>query len=90
MRRWSLRISAIAINRTSRTPLGADQHPRPLFRLGAPDADVSAYDLRDWVPPDHIVHFILDAVEQVPITDFRVNERIRPSGDLLYMSHATG
>jgi hypothetical protein len=23
----------------------------------------------------HIVHFILDAVEQLPITDFRVNDR---------------
>jgi hypothetical protein len=27
------------------------------------------------VPAGHIVHFILDAVAQVPITDFRVNER---------------
>ena len=27
------------------------------------------------VPAGHIVHFILDAVEQLPITDFRVNER---------------
>jgi transposase len=27
------------------------------------------------VPADHIVHFILDAVEQLPITDFRVNDR---------------
>jgi len=27
------------------------------------------------VPDGHIVHFILDAVEQLPITDFRVNER---------------
>jgi transposase/cytochrome oxidase assembly protein ShyY1 len=33
------------------------------------------YDLREWVPAGHIVHFILDAVEQLPITDFRVNER---------------
>jgi transposase len=33
------------------------------------------YDLREWVPADHIVHFILDAVEQLPITDFRVNDR---------------
>jgi hypothetical protein len=31
--------------------------------------------LREWVPAGHIVHFILDAVEQLPITDFRVNER---------------
>jgi len=27
------------------------------------------------VPAGHIVHFILDAVEQLPITDFRVNDR---------------
>jgi transposase len=33
------------------------------------------YDLREWVPADHIVHFILDAVEQLPISDFRVNDR---------------
>jgi transposase len=33
------------------------------------------YDLREWGPAGHIVHFILDAVEQLPITDFRVNER---------------
>jgi hypothetical protein len=27
------------------------------------------------VPGSHIVHFILDAVAQLPITDFRVNDR---------------
>ena len=32
-------------------------------------------DLREWVPSDHIVHFILDAVEQVPTAHFHVNER---------------
>jgi len=32
-------------------------------------------DLRDWLPADHIVHFILDAVEQIPTTHFRVNHR---------------
>jgi hypothetical protein len=26
------------------------------------------YDMRDWVPAGHIVHFIRNAVEQVPIT----------------------
>jgi hypothetical protein len=26
------------------------------------------------VPADHIVHLILDAVEQLPISDFRINE----------------
>jgi len=33
------------------------------------------YDLRDWVPADHIVHFILDAVEQIPTEHFGVNHR---------------
>jgi transposase len=32
-------------------------------------------DLRDWVPADHIVHFILDAVEQIPTAHFQVNHR---------------
>ena len=33
------------------------------------------YDLQEWLPGSHIVHLILDAVEQLPITDFRVNNR---------------
>jgi transposase len=32
-------------------------------------------DLRDWVPTDHIVHFILEAVEQIPTAHFQVNHR---------------
>src|SRR5216110_426040 len=32
-------------------------------------------DLREWVPGDHIVHFILDAVEEIPTAHFQVNER---------------
>lgn len=32
-------------------------------------------DLREWVPQDHIVHFILDAVDQIPTTHFQVNDR---------------
>jgi transposase len=32
-------------------------------------------DLREWVPADHIVHFILDAVEQIPTAHFKVNGR---------------
>jgi transposase len=32
-------------------------------------------DLREWVPEDHIVHFILDAVEQLPTAHFKVNDR---------------
>jgi transposase len=32
-------------------------------------------DLREWVPEDHLVHLILDAVEQIPTGHFRVNHR---------------
>jgi len=32
-------------------------------------------DLREWLPAGHIVHFILDAVEQVPLHQFQVNHR---------------
>ena len=28
-------------------------------------------DLREWVPEDHVVHFILDAVEQLPFESFK-------------------
>ena len=30
-------------------------------------------DLRDWVPADHIVHFIVDAVAQIPTAHFHVH-----------------
>lgn len=32
-------------------------------------------DLRDWLPAEHLIHFILDAVEQIPTAHFRVNHR---------------
>jgi transposase len=32
-------------------------------------------DLREWVPEDHLVHLILDAVEQIPTGHFQVNHR---------------
>ena len=32
-------------------------------------------DLRDWLPADHIVHFILEAVETLPLRGFQVNVR---------------
>jgi transposase len=32
-------------------------------------------DLRDWLPPDHLVHFILEAVEQLPLGVFSCNAR---------------
>jgi hypothetical protein len=34
-----------------------------------------ACDLREWVPAGHIVHFILEAVEQLPTEHFQVNQR---------------
>ena len=54
--------------------------------------------LQDWVPADHLVHFIIDAVEQLDLRTARINER--GSGDaqyppatmlaLLVYSYATG
>lgn len=32
-------------------------------------------DLRDWVPDDHIVHFIMDAINALKLDDARVNAR---------------
>ena len=29
--------------------------------------------LNDWIPEDHIVHFIIDAVELVPVDKFKIN-----------------
>lgn len=55
-------------------------------------------DLRDWVPADHLVHFILDAVEELPLSHFHVNLRGTGSEQyppammlaLLIYSYATG
>lgn len=33
------------------------------------------YDLREWLPAGHIVHVILEAVEQIPTAHFQVNHR---------------
>jgi len=32
-------------------------------------------DLRDWVPEDHLVHFVIDAVDQLDVSAARLNER---------------
>lgn len=55
-------------------------------------------DLRQWVPPDHLVHFLMDAVGELDLRGVRVNER--GTGDpqypprlllgLLIYSYATG
>jgi len=55
-------------------------------------------DLRDWVPQDHLVHFVLDAVEALPLSQFRLNHRGTGSEQypprlllaLLIYSYATG
>jgi transposase len=55
-------------------------------------------DLREWVPAGHIVHFILEAVEQIPTDQFRINHRGSGSAQyppammlaLLIYSYATG
>lgn len=55
-------------------------------------------DLRDWVPANHLVHFLLDAVEQLDVSGARVNERGSGSAQypprmllaLLIYSYATG
>lgn len=55
-------------------------------------------DLRDWVPADHLVHFIIDAVEQLDVNAAQVNERGTGSRQyppgmllgLLVYSYATG
>ena len=55
-------------------------------------------DLREWLPTDHIVHFILEAVETLSLKGFQVNERGTGSEQyppgmmlpLLIYSYATG
>ena len=32
-------------------------------------------DLRDWVPANHLVHFVIDAMEAIDVSAASVNER---------------
>lgn len=32
-------------------------------------------DLRDWVPADHLVHFVMDAMDLVDVSTVACNER---------------
>jgi len=32
-------------------------------------------DMREWLPEDHLVHFVIDAIEQIGVTGFKVNHR---------------
>ena len=43
------------------------------------------YDLKDWIPGNHIVHFILEAVEMVSLNSFRINHK--GSGSAQYPPH---
>jgi transposase len=55
-------------------------------------------DMRDWLPENHLVHFVVEAVNQIVVSGFKVNKR--GSGDeqfppemmlsLLIYSYATG
>ncbi len=55
-------------------------------------------DLRDWVPADHLAHFILDAVATLDLSQAKVNHRGTGSAQyspglllgLLVYSYATG
>ena len=55
-------------------------------------------DLSEWVPESHIVHFIIDSVEQIPTAHFHVNHRGTGNAQyppammlaLLIYSYATG
>lgn len=43
------------------------------------------YDLRDWIPADDFVHFVIEAAESVPVEKFKVN--VRGTGDAQYHPH---
>jgi transposase len=32
-------------------------------------------DMREWLPENHLVHFVIDAIEQIEISGFKVNHR---------------
>jgi transposase len=43
------------------------------------------YDLREWLPQDDFVHFVIEAVENIPLDKFKVN--YRGTGDAQYHPH---
>jgi hypothetical protein len=32
-------------------------------------------DMRDWLPENHLVHFILEAINQIGVSGFKINHR---------------
>jgi transposase len=55
-------------------------------------------DMREWLPEDHLVHFVVDAVNEIDVSGFKVNKRGSGSEQmppgmmlaLLIYSYATG
>ncbi len=43
------------------------------------------YDLREWVPEDDFVNFVIEAVEGIPVVKFKIN--VRGTGDEQYHPH---
>ena len=56
-----------AIGQVFEKPKFVERDPSQLYLLPP--------DIRDWVPEDDLAHFVLEAVERVPMSAFRVNER---------------
>ena len=58
---------------------GSERHqnsmPAPLVNIDRQTPMFLPCGLREWVPTDRRVHFILDAVEQLPTAHFHVNDR---------------
>ena len=34
-----------------------------------------AEDMRSWLPENHLVHFVVDAVNEIDVSSFKVNKR---------------
>ena len=44
-------------------------------------------DLREWLPADDLAHFVVAAVERVPLSEFRVNTRGTDAKPLRDLAH---
>jgi|GEM_PF-1487512 len=57
-------------------------------RFGDVDRDTPMLlpvDMRDWVPEDDLVHFIIEAVHRLPLENFQINHR--GTGDRQFPPH---
>ena len=58
---------------------------QPLFRLYEPDQQLLLQpSLRDWLPNDHLVYFVSDAIDQLDLEPIVAWYRDRPQGNLPY------